>query len=428
MANQKPHARLTVDEEELNRLNRIMNMKPADFATGSKDEKMKRLIRETTRRIGRDTVLYSTETWFPDGVTAEVSVYPPKDKEFSAYAKAVLYDAQAKKVASTTAKSRLDGKWLLLDNENKTYHIDIKGAPRMKEQETPSKHFSATVAVEYEELARLNRIMDFHDRQQDLPELDASEIREFTDSLAQKKEHLFEKEIPFPDGTHAELLVVPADYMEDRAFAQAFLYDADGVQIGFTEPYFNLDQKWTLESENGTTYTIDVQEKKHEIDKTPLGKELKKFRDMAIYALSIPEIVNQRAILLNRRGEVYEVLTHDLPQSLDAIVDRMAQRDPKQPMDLAVGNYLYTGHMDCAPVMEAEKKETEKLIPALRTFVHKIQSTEDAFYDAHPEWFPDDELFVDVMILDSGALHIRQQEIKGVNEWIKTKKKRKSCL
>lgn len=402
MEKQLSHARLTIGKEKLDRLNRIMNMKPAHLVTDGRDKEMDRLIREATRKIGKESSLYSTEVWFPGGVTGEVDVYPPRDKESPAYAKATLYDAYGHKIASTIANSRLDREWLLHDNEDRPYSIDIKPARQMEGQDTLSTHFDVAVSADPDELDHLNRIMGFHDRQQDLPELDDSEIREFADSLEEKSEYLFQKEIPFPDGTHAVIRVTPADSMEDRAFAQAFLYDADGIEIGFTEPYFNLDQKWDLEDGNGTTYTIDVREKKREIDKTPLGNELSEFRDVVISALSAPERINQRAMFLEQRADVYAALTESLPKALDAIMDRLERYNPEQPTALAAGNYLYTGRMNCAPSVEAEKKEAAELVPALRTFVHKIREAETSFYDADPKCFPEYNFLVDaVMYLDA---------------------------
>lgn len=374
MANQQFKARLTINQEKLDRLNSIISHMPQEPAAYGGNEEMERLVRSAIRHTGSQIPLYSTEVWFPGGVTAEVNVYPPRDKEASAYSEATLYDGYGEEIASSGPSLILNGEWILRDEENNCYSIDIESAPQKEERGAIPEQFNATMLVDPEELDTLNRIMCFSDQQDDFPEVDEAELREFTDSLAEKSEPLFQKEVRFPDGARADILVTPADSMEDKAFAQAFLYDADGIQIGYTDPYFTLDQDWTLHGGNGAVYTVDVQERKRDLDKTSLGKELSELRGIVFRALSLPEQLNRRVAFLERREEAYAALTQELPKALDAIEERLEKQDPERSASLAAGNYLYTGRMNQLPFGKTREEEAAKFVPALRAFADKIRT------------------------------------------------------
>lgn len=143
-----------------------------------------------------------------------------------------------------------------------------------------NQDFTTTLSVEPEELARLNRVMAFEQSDyingDDYTKLyDSKEpaVREFLDSIDPEYPILYDEEITFPNGNYAMVEVIAPNDVWDSAYAQAFLYDAEGGDLDYSDTWHQLDIPWELHDEEGNTYTIDVREKERETDKASEEKK-----------------------------------------------------------------------------------------------------------------------------------------------------------
>lgn len=270
MENQQFHARLTIDQDKLDRLNRIMNTKPTDF--GAYSEEMWSLIEDVEYHIGRTgSSFYSNVMDFPDGKSIKLEVCAPETRDSFAYAKATLYDIEDKTI-STKISHQLDGAWLLTDKDKgRLYTVDVQ-PERMREQADEPIGFHAIMTVEPEKLARMNRIMAFEqiDHYESWGNLDMNDpdVREFAEICNTDQEFLFKQEVPFSNGYHAEVVILPPENIDYKAYAQAYLYDDKGVEIDYTDTYSELDEGFDFRDEDGNTYIIEVEEKERTTDKT----------------------------------------------------------------------------------------------------------------------------------------------------------------
>lgn len=382
---------LSVEPEKLEQLNQILAMPFHEYLDHGEENPV---IREASVR-GRDLFPYigledpfpfwSEGIEFPDGNSARIEVYPPKDWKSSPYAKATLLDAHGKELDTDSSRMGypLNGHWLL-SNGSHSYMIDVIGKVR-ESREEPSC-FHAALFVEPEQLDRLNCIMAFEaydyvaeGSEDRLREMDTPEVREFVESCGQKRD-LFHQEIPFPNGTHAEIIILPPESLSEQTSARAFLYDAGGAELAFTDPYSKLDQSWCLQDAEGATYNIDIREKRRAVDLTPRGKHLHALRDAVFQTLRATIRLEHAVIFPEERKKIYVSLAEDLPRALDSIMEELEKHAPQKTADLLAGRYLYTGRLDQIPFREEERQEASRLIPALYTFVNKMQTVQSACF------------------------------------------------
>lgn len=116
-------------------------------------------------------------------------------------------------------------------------------------------------------------------------------VREFLESIHENGDVLFEKEIPFPNGSYAEIMVFAPISIEDSAGAAVILYAVEHNEFNHitdscldrrcTSPKTparyqlnhitdsRLDRLWKMDDRYGNTYIIDVREQEREIVDTP---------------------------------------------------------------------------------------------------------------------------------------------------------------
>ena len=424
MENQQFNALVTINPEELDRLNRIMTIRPADSFEYGKDEKTDELLLKAFQNIGEDVSMFSAEMEFSDGKSVELNVYPPKDNKSTAYAKATLYDPYGEPLSSSGAGYPLNGEWLLSDEKDNHYVLDVKKA-RVREEAAEPAHFNAVLSVEPDELAHLSRILSFEQinyaylgREDELLASKDPAVLEFVESCQQGKDYLFRQEIPFSNGCHAELSILPPANISDQTFAQAFLYNAQGLEVDFTDMYTNLAGDWHLKDENGNTYAIDVREREREMDKTPFGKHLQMLRSAVLQTIKTPEVLRCKSQFVDQvlggknsffaqREEAYIRLANDLPKDLEAIVSELAQHGSEDPAEQTVGNYLYTGHLDEKPFGARAEEAAEKLVPALRDFGRKMQMVEAAYRATVSRDLPENAIPKDVVMFLDASRELR---------------------
>lgn len=299
-----------------------------------------------------------------------------------------------------------------------------------------NQEFAVTLSVEPEELARLNRIMAFKQSDyikgkdpEDYEELlrlgskDAA-VREFLESIHEDVDALFDKEIPFPNGSYAEIMVFAPISIEDSAGAAVILYAVEHNEFNHitdscldrccTSPKTparyqlnhitdsRLDRLWKMDDRYGNTYIIDVREQEREIDKSPAGKRLREARTSLLKALDVPRnlsLSSSENLFIRDRATAYEALTQALPKALDAIEAEMNHLYlPQEKAREEAGNYLYTGHLEWKPVGEKAQAEASHLFPALRTFTGKCKTAQDTLFAKGKEAAPADSIPLDVMM------------------------------
>lgn len=412
---------ILLDKEELDRLNRILAFDPAKNQELIQSEDP--AVRARVDEIYDEDLFYRTVD-FPDGKTFTLRMIP-SDGEYPAYVEATLDDAEGLRVAFTDTadnQNRLDIPWKLQDDEGNVYTINIQAKERGKAKADSAKQatsaleadaFEDTLAIEPEKLDYLKRILSVNPSDYVTPatkdrlyEVDDPAVQEFVDSIGETP--LFQESFPYPDGNTAIFTVWPPSDEISPAYAEMCLYvDGDAhIYDGQNNSQDALEGKWEVtDPHTGHTYTLNVEEKKRTIDKTPLAERLAALREKTFKALDAYQDLPDEA-----RGKDYAALAHELPETLSALKYELARRIPQEPtsIDKRTGEYLATGRIDWKPFGEAAQKEAEALVPALCTFTEKMATVEDTFLKAKETNLPEGCVSPDIVQYKDAVMELRK--------------------
>lgn len=411
---------ILLDKEELDHLNRILAFDPAKNQELIQSEDP--AVRARVNEIYDEDLFYRTVD-FPDGKTFTIRMIP-SDGEYPAYVEATLDDAEGLRVAFHDDDGRLDVPWRLEDIDGNAYTINIQERERdvvnakaePAEQVTPAHEtnaFEDTLSIELEQLDHLKRILSVNpydyitpDAKDRLYEVDNPIVQEFVDSIGETP--LFQESFPYPDGNTAIFMVWPPSDEISPAYAEMCLYvDGDAhIYDGQNNSQDPLEGKWEVtDPHTGHIYTLNVEERKRAIDKTPLAERLSALREKTFKALDAYQDLPAEA-----RGKDYAALAHELPETLVALKHELARRIPQEPtsIDKRAGEYLATGRIDWKPFGEAAQKEAETLVPALCTFAEKMATVEKTFLKAKDTNLPDGCVPPDVIQYKDAVMELRK--------------------
>ena len=436
MAEQFAHT-ILLDKEELDRLNRILTFDPAKNQELIQSEDP--AVRARVNEIYDEDLFYRTVD-FPDGKNFTLRMIP-SDGEYPAYVEATLDDAEGLRIAFTDNadnQNRLDIPWKLEDIDGNVYTINIQ--PKYREQEHGAgdsigrdglEHFSSeplvvekeqhavpdvfedTLAIEPEKLDYLKRILSVNPSDYVTPatkdrlyEVDDPAIQEFVDSIGETP--FFQESFPYPDGNTAIFTVWPPSDETSPAYAEMCLYvDGDAhIYDGQNNSQDPLEGKWEVtDPHTGHIYTLNVEERKRAIDKTPFAERLSALREKTFKALDAYQDLPAEA-----RGKDYAALAHELPETLAALKHELARRIPQEPtsIDKRAGEYLATGRIDWKPFGKAAQKEAETLVPALCTFAEKMAMVEDTFLKAKETNLPEGCVPPDIIQYKDAVMELRK--------------------
>lgn len=419
---------ISLDKEQLDHLNRLLAFVPVLHAENPDYENLRTskdpVARAFAETIGQEYPLFETQIPFPDGKSMTIGVYPPKDATHPITARAFLDSAEGEELARSDDEYSLDGSWELQDREGKRYTVGIQGRERdadktkadSAKQATPALEadaFEDTLTIEPEKLDYLKRILSVKpsdyitpDAKDRLYEVDNPIIQEFVDSIGETP--LFQESFPYPDGNTAIFTVWPPSDEIIPAYAEMCLYvDGDAhIYDGQNNSQDPLEGKWEVtDPHTGHIYTLNVEERKRAIDKTPLAERLSSLREKTFKALDAYQDLPDEA-----RGEDYAALAHELPETLAALKHELARRIPQEPtsIDKRVGEYLATGRIDWKPFGEAAQKEAETLVPALCTFAEKMATVEETFLKAKETNLPEGCVPPDIIQYKDAVMELRK--------------------
>lgn len=419
---------ISLDKERLDHLNRLLAFVPVLHAENPDYENLRTskdpVARAFAETIGQEYPLFETQIPFPDGKSMTIGVYPPKDATHPITARAFLDSAEGEELARSDDEYSLDGPWELQDREGKRYTVGIQGRERdadktkadSAKQATPALEadaFEDTLAIEPEKLDYLKRILSVKpsdyitpDAKDRLYEVDNPIIQEFVDSIGETP--LFQESFPYPDGNTAIFTVWPPSDEISPAYAEMCLYvDGDAhIYDGQNNSQDPLEGKWEVtDPHTGHIYTLNVEERKRAIDKTPLAERLAALREKTFKALDAYQDLPAEA-----RGKDYAALAHELPETLAALKHELARRIPQEPtpIDKRAGEYLTTGRIDWKPFGEAAQEEAEPLVPALCTFAEKMATVEETFLKAKETNLPEGCVPPDIIQYKDAVMELRK--------------------
>lgn len=412
---------ILLDKEKLDRLNHILAFDPAKNQELIQSEDP--AVRARVNEIYEEDLFYRTVD-FPDGKTFTLRMIP-SDGEYPAYIEATLDDAEGLRVAFTDTadnQNRLDIPWKLQDDEGNVYTINVRAKERGKAKADSAKQatsaleadaFEDTLTIEPEELDYLKRILAVNPSDYVTPatkdrlyEVDDPAIQEFVDSIGETP--LFQESFPYPDGNTAIFTVWPPSDETSPAYAEMCLYvDGDAhIYDGQNNSQDPLEGKWVVtDPHTGYIYTLNVEERKRAIDKTPLAERLSALREKTFKALDAYQNLPDEA-----RGKDYAALAHELPETLAALKHELARRIPQEPtsIDKRAGEYLATGRIDWKPFGKAAQKEAETLVPALCTFAEKMATVEETFLKAKETNLPEGCVPPDIVQYKDAVMELRK--------------------
>lgn len=419
---------ISLDKEQLDHLNRLLAFVPVLHAENPDYENLRTskdpVARAFAETIGQEYPLFETRIPFSNGNSMTIGVYPPKDATHPITARAFLDSAEGEELARSDDEYSLDGPWELQDREGKRYTVGIQGRERdadkakadSAKQATPTLEadaFEDTLAIEPEKLDYLKRILSVNPYDYITPatkdrlyEVDDPAIQEFVDSIGETP--LFQESFPYPDGNTAIFTVWPPSDEISPAYAEMCLYvDGDAhIYDGQNNSQDPLEGKWEVtDPHTGHTYTLNVEEKKRTIDKTPLAERLSALREKTFKALDAYQNLPDEA-----RGEDYVALAHELPETLAALKHELARRIPQEPtsIDKRAGEYLATGRIDWKPFGKVAQKEAETLVPALCTFAEKMVTVEETFLKAKGTNLPEGCVPPDIVQYKDAVMELRK--------------------
>lgn len=419
---------ISIDKEQLDRLTHLLAFVPVLHEDEPSYESLRAsedpVAREFAETIGQEYPLFETRIPFSDGNSVTIGVYPPMDASHPITARAFLDSAEGNELARSDDEYSLAGPWELRDGEGKCYTVVIEGRERNNEQTKaePAKQatpaleadaFEDTLTIEPEKLDYLKRILSVDpsdyitlDTKDRLYEVDNPAVQEFVDSIGENP--LFEETFPYPDGNTAIFTVWPPYDETSSAFAEMCLYvDGDThIYNGQNASQDLLEGKWEVtDPHTGYTYTINVEEKKRAIDKTPLAERLSALREKTFNALDAYQDLPDEA-----RGKDYAALAHELPETLATLKHELARRIPQEPIpiDKRAGEYLVTGRIDWKPFDEATQKEAKTLVPVLCTFAEKMATVEQTFLKAKEANLPEGCVPPDVIQYKDAVMELRK--------------------
>lgn len=419
---------ISIDKEQLDRLTHLLAFVPVLHEDEPSYESLRAsedpVAREFAETIGQEYPLFETRIPFSDGNSVTIGVYPPMDASHPITARAFLDSAEGNELARGDDEYSLAGPWELRDGEGKCYTVVIEGRERNNEQTKaePAKQatpaleadaFEDTLTIEPEKLDYLKRILSVDpsdyitpDTKDRLYEVDNPAVQEFVDSIGENP--LVEETFPYPDGNTAIFTVWPPYDETSSAFAEMCLYvDGDThIYNGQNASQDLLEGKWEVtDPHTGHTYTINVEEKKRAIDKTPLAERLSALREKTFNALDAYQDLPDEA-----RGKDYAALAHELPETLATLKHELARRIPQEPIpiDKRAGEYLATGRIDWKPFDEATQKEAKTLVPVLCTFAEKMATVEQTFLKAKEANLPEGCVPPDVIQYKDAVMELRK--------------------
>lgn len=419
---------ISLDKEQLDHLNRLLAFVPVLHAENPDYENLRTskdpVARAFAETIGQEYPLFETQIPFPDGKSMTIGVYPPEDASHPVTARAFLDSAEGEELARSDDEYNLDGLWELRDEEGKRYAVGIQERERdvvnakaePAEQVTPAHEtnaFEDTLSIEPKQLDHLKRILSVNPYDYITPatkdrlyEVDDPAIQEFVDSIGETP--LFQESFPYPDGNTAIFTVWPPSDEISPAYAEMCLYvDGDAhIYDGQNNSQDPLEGKWEVtDPHTGHTYTLNVEERKRAIDKTPLAERLAALCEKTFKALDAYQDLPAEA-----RGKDYAALAHELPETLAALKHELARRIPQKPtsVDKRAGEYLATGRIDWKPFGETAQKEAETLVPALCTFAEKMATVEETFLKAKGTNLPDGCVPPDVIQYKDAVMELRK--------------------
>lgn len=419
---------ISLDKEQLDHLNRLLAFVPVLHAENPDYENLRTskdpVARAFAETIGQEYPLFETQIPFPDGKSMTIGVYPPEDASHPVTAHAFLDSAEGEELARSDDEYNLDGLWELRDEEGKRYAVGIQERERdvvnakaePAEQVTPAHEtnaFEDTLSIEPEQLDHLKRILSVNpydyitpDAKDRLYEVDNPIVQEFVDSIGETP--LFQESFPYSDGNTAIFTVWPPSDETSPAYADMCLYvDGDAhIYDGQNNSQDPLEGKWEVtDPHTGHIYTLNVEERKRAIDKTPLAERLAALCEKTFKALDAYQDLPAEA-----RGKDYAALAHELPETLAALKHELARRIPQKPtsVDKRAGEYLATGRIDWKPFGETAQKEAETLVPALCTFAEKMATVEETFLKAKGTNLPDGCVPPDVIQYKDAVMELRK--------------------
>jgi len=419
---------ISLDKEQLDRLNRLLAFVPALHTETPDYESLRTsedpIARAFAETIGQEYPLFETRIPFSNGNSMTIGVYPPKDATHPIMARAFLDSAEGEELARSDDEYSLDGPWELQDREGKRYTVGIQGRERdadkakadSAKQATPALEadaFEDTLTIEPEKLDYLKRILSVNPSDYITPatkdrlyEVDNPIVQEFVDSIGETP--LFQESFPYSDGNTAIFTVWPPSDETSPAYADMCLYvDGDAhIYDGQNNSQDPLEGKWEVtDPHTGHIYTLNVEERKRAIDKTPLAERLAALREKTFKALDAYQDLPAEA-----RGKDYAALAHELPETLAALKHELARRIPQEPtsIDKRAGEYLTTGRIDWKPFGEAAQEEAEPLVPALCTFAEKMATVEDTFLKAKETNLPEGCVPPDIIQYKDAVMELRK--------------------
>ena len=419
---------ISLDKERLEHLNRLLAFVPVLHAENPDYENLRTskdpVARAFAETIGQEYPLFETRIPFSNGNSMTIGVYPPKDATHPITARAFLDSAEGEELARSDDEYSLDGPWELQDREGKRYTVGIQGRERdadktkadSAKQATPTLEadaFEDMLTIEPEKLDYLKRILSVNPSDYITPatkdrlyEVDNPAIQEFVDSIGETP--LFQESFPYPDGNTAIFTVWPPSDETSPAYADMCLYvDGDAhIYDGQNNSQDPLEGKWEVtDPHTGHIYTLNVEERKRAIDKTPLAERLAALREKTFKALDASQTLPAEA-----RGKDYATLAHELPETLAALKHELARRIPQEPtsIDKRAGEYLATGRIDWKPFGETAQKEAETLVPALCTFAEKMATVEDTFLKAKETNLPEGCVPPDIVQYKDAVMELRK--------------------